>query len=88
MNIHPEAARALNALADSISTAVSKPPPTHNGPGWGQEHVEFHITDDDIIGRPDMFITDRFGNKNAFYTHIGDQPFAIEGDEFAKVLIF
>lgn len=86
MKIHPEAARALNALADSIAVSAAKPPPSRNGPAWGQQHIGAHITDDDIIGRSQMFITDQFGNKSAFYTHIGDEPFGIEGDEFAKVL--
>ena len=86
MKMHPEAARALNALADSIAVSATNPPPSRNGPAWGQQHIGAHITDNDIIGRPEMFIIDQFGNKSAFYTHIGDEPFGIEGDEFAKVL--
>lgn len=86
IKIHPEAARALNALADSIAASPTKPPSGRNGPVWGEQHIGAHITDDDIIGRSDMFTTDQFGNKSAFYTHIGDEPFGIEGDEFAKVL--
>jgi hypothetical protein len=86
MKIHPEAARALNALADSITVSATKPPPNPDGPAWGQQHIGAHITDGDIIGRPQMFITDQFGNKGAFYTYIGDEPFGIEGNEFTKFL--
>jgi hypothetical protein len=64
--IHPEAAKALDAAANSINPTTTIP--TDRAPGvprqpWGEKYISAEFTDSDIIRPVRMYLVDDLGNR-------------------------
>lgn len=85
IDLHDNAAIALDAAADrltfkDISTQRST---TARPTGWGERHVNFSITDKDVIGISRRFDVDSDGNENEVAAHDGVHGILIGGDDYA-----
>jgi hypothetical protein len=83
--LHPDAAAALNAIADTIS--LDKPPKSlpGSGPIWGQQHISSAVTQKDIIGTPRLVVTNGLGEKEGIFTEVRAEKVSITGNSLLNL---
>lgn len=89
ITIHPEAAKALDAVANSISlkatVATDRAPGTAQRP-WGEKYISARFTDSDIIGPIRAYLVDNLGNRGGIRTHVESNEFEVTGENFQALV--
>jgi hypothetical protein len=83
--LHPDAAAALNAIADGISLDSPPKNPPGSGPGWGEQYISSNITQKDIIGALRSEVTSGLGEREGIFSSFGEKTASITGESLAKL---
>jgi hypothetical protein len=83
--LHPDAATALNVIANDINLDSPPKNPPGSGPDWGEQYISSNITQKDIIGALRSEITNGLGEREGIFSSSGDKTASITGESLVKL---
>jgi hypothetical protein len=84
--LHPNAATALDEVANSIGLDLPANSPPNTAPNWGERFVSFEVTSREMIGAPRITATSGLGSTEGIFTYRGTDPVSITGENLANFL--
>jgi hypothetical protein len=84
--LHPNAATALDEIANSIHLDLPANSPPNTARDWGERFVSVEATSREIIGAPRITVTSGLGSPEGIFTSRRTDPASITGENLANFL--